>query len=262
MSIRRGMFVVHVIYDALGGRNDMELRELNSISRKSVKPVSVVCTRVTLGYEALPDPVLEDLSVSFDAGSIHAIVGPSGSGKSTLINGVLGIQPILSGEVRIAGINSDTTVLHDELDPFDWMCSVGYLSQMPFLFRGTVRENLTMMRPNQKVDEDLVMELVQRLDMSDALGADPLEFILSEGGTSLSGGQQQRLALIRALQFKRPVFILDEATSALDEAMRDVVFGILQERAEEGACIILVTHDKAVAAQCDSVLNLEDFQRN
>lgn len=261
MSIRRGMFVVHVIHDALEGRNDVQLKELNPIAAQTSNVVSVTCSNLALGYEALPEPVLKDLNVSFNSGGIHAIVGPSGSGKSTLINGVLGIQPVLSGVISITGLSNQPRVLHEELDPFDWMCSVGYLSQMPFLFRGSVRENLTMMRPKQAVDEDLVLELVSRLDMGEALGPNPFDFVLNEGGTNLSGGQQQRLALIRALQFRRPVFILDEATSALDEVMRDVVFDILRERADEGACIILVTHDKAVASQCDSVLDLESFHR-
>ena len=72
----------------------------------------------------------------------------------------------------------------------------------------------------------------------------------------MSGGQQQRLALLRALQIQRPVLILDEATSALDSELRDVVFGLLRERAQEGCNVILVTHDKELAEQCDDVLDL------
>jgi len=88
------------------------------------------------------------------------------------------------------------------------------------------------------------------------LGSNPLAFELHEGGSNLSGGQQQRLALLRALQIRRPVLILDEATSALDSELRDVVFRLLRERAQEGCNVILVTHDKELAEQCDDVVDL------
>ena len=80
--------------------------------------------------------------------------------------------------------------------------------------------------------------------------------MLHEGGSNLSGGQQQRLALLRALQIERPVLVLDEATSALDRKLRDIVFGLLRERAQDGGNVILVTHDKELAEQCDDVLDL------
>ena len=80
--------------------------------------------------------------------------------------------------------------------------------------------------------------------------------MLHDGGNNLSGGQQQRLALLRALQIKRPVLILDEATSALDSKLRDVVFELLRERAAAGCNVILVTHDNELAQRCDDVLEL------
>ena len=133
---------------------------------------------------------------------------------------------------------------------------MGYLSQQPFLFQGTVRENLTLRVPGATVNEAKALELVQQLHLSECLGSDPLAFELQEGGSNLSGGQQQRLALLRALQVERPVLILDEATSALDTELRDVVFELLQGRAKTGCNVILVTHDKQLANQCDTVLNL------
>ena len=110
--------------------------------------------------------------------------------------------------------------------------------------------------PGAELNEGLVTSLIQKLKLDECLGTQPLEFVLHEGGSNLSGGQQQRLALLRALQIKRPVLILDEATSALDSELRDVVFDLLRERANAGCNIVLVTHDNELARRCDDVLEL------
>ena len=73
----------------------------------------------------------------------------------------------------------------------------------------------------------------------------------------MSGGQQQRLALMRSLQVETKVLLLDEATSALDVDSRDKVVHILKERADRGTLIIIITHDRELAAMCDEVLDLE-----
>ena len=95
------------------------------------------------------------------------------------------------------------------------------------------------------------------MGLQECLGNDPLEFRLNEGASNLSGGQQQRLALLRALQLQKPILVLDEATSALDMDSRDKVFRILRERADRGTLIIIITHDRELAAMCDEVLDLE-----
>ena len=88
-----------------------------------------------------------------------------------------------------------------------------------------------------------------------------MNFEIQEGGGNLSGGQQQRIALVRALQLKRPVLVLDEATSALDEDLRNIVFDILRKRAEAGCNVIIVTHDMALASECDDILTLQILEQ-
>ena len=261
ISMRRGMFVVHVIHDALEGRNDGELRSMNNSDSVIKSKFSVSCKGLTLGYEALENPVIRDLNCAFESGKIYAIVGASGSGKSTLINALLGVHPVQSGVIEICSEEGRRYALHEDLDSFDWMKSIGYLSQLPFLFNGSVRENMVMMVPDEKVDEETVLALLSRFELLETLGLTPLDFILNEGGTNLSGGQQQRLALVRALQHSREVLILDEATSALDERMRDIVFEELRKRSKQGCCIILVTHDLDIAKDCDRVLELEALDK-
>jgi len=212
---------------------------------------------LTLGYEG-GAPGIEGLNATFEPGRIHTITGASGSGKSTLISALLGLHPPSSGQVMIEGRE-----LGGELAPADWLGSAAYLSQHPFLFAGTVRENLTLGAEEDSMDEAGALELIKRLGLHEALGTSPLDFQLYEGGSNLSGGQQQRQALIRALRLERPVLVLDEATSGLDGAARDAVLAVLEAYAAAGAgrTVLLVTHDADVRAK-HSGIGLDDSKAN
>ena len=240
----------------MGARNEPESKNCKASFSEQVGTIEILVNKATLSYEALEDPVLDQFNHSFSHGKIHAVIGPSGSGKSTLISALLGLHKPKQGAI-VAQLNGqETIILGEDLDLHDWILHVGYLSQQPFLFQGTVRDNLTLRVPGATLNEELVSSLIQKLQLDDCLGQNPLEFALHEGGNNLSGGQQQRLALLRALQIQRPVLILDEATSALDRELRDVVFDLLRERAAAGCNVILVTHDNELAQRCDAVLDL------
>ena len=101
-------------------------------------------SQATLSYEALTDPVLEQFNHSFSHGKIHAVVGPSGSGKSTLISALLGLHKPEQGAIEILLNDQKSITLGEELGLHDWLLHVGYLSQQPFLFQGSVRDNLTL----------------------------------------------------------------------------------------------------------------------
>ncbi|MDA0728866.1 MAG: ABC transporter ATP-binding protein [Bacteroidetes bacterium] len=210
---------------------------------------------VSVAYEG-GGTVVKGVTWTFEPGMMHAIVGPSGSGKSTVVHALLGLQPAHSGDIMVGPAEGPPQRLGEDVSVRQWMGRVGYLSQQPFMFAGTVKENLTMGVPGRMVDDASVRAQVKALGLEECLGADPLAFHLVEGGQNLSGGQQQRLALLRALQLNRPVLVLDEATSALDDGQRDRVFALLRERAASGQTVLLVTHDKDLAARCDTVMDL------
>ena len=180
-------------------------------------------------YEALELPVVTALSDTFQAGKVNGIVGPSGSGKSTLVSALLGIHPIASGSFLLQTDNQPVVPFLPTKEMNKWIQNVSYLSQQPFLFQGTLGENLTLRVDDVQLDEPKVLSLIESLELTDVLGDDPLSFELHEGGTNLSGGQQQRIALLRALQHQRPLILLDEATSALDPRLSKVVFDLLRE---------------------------------
>jgi ABC-type multidrug transport system fused ATPase/permease subunit len=213
--------------------------------------IDVELQSLELGYESLERSVINNLSSTLSSGKLHAIVGPSGCGKSTLINAILGIHKPVNGQVKLT--DSKTK---EELKKDSWLSCTAYLSQQPFLFSGSIRDNLTLRVPGIKLDEEKVHDLIMRLELDRCLGPNPLDFQLNEGGMNLSGGEQQRLALLRAIQINRPVLIIDEATSALDARMSAKIIEILKEMASEGVNIIMVTHDNELAEKCDDILEL------
>ena len=264
MGMRSSYYVINVIEAALQSwaenPDNPEHPEHAPVdpSQSGWQQATISLEGLTIGYKTLTEPVLANLNCTFAPGQIHAIVGPSGSGKSTLVNTILGLHPPISGEIQVGRSSDDQATLRHEVPVKAWLANIGYLSQQPFLFNGSVRENLTMRVPNMTVDEEEVNRLIARLDLTDCLGDEPLDFELLEGGNNLSGGQQQRLAILRALRIQRPVLILDEATSALDGLKRDAVFELLRKRADSGTNVLLITHDMSLAEQCDTVLDLGD----
>ena len=260
MQMRGQHYVLETMERGCSNRLNNHIRTTSNTEHVATAHLHV--NQATLSYEALKEPVLEQFNQSFSHGKVHAVIGPSGSGKSTLISALIGLHKPEQGAIEVQLNGKETLTLGEDLDLHDWLLHVGYLSQQPFLFQGTVRDNLTLRIPGAALNEELVSSLIQKLNLNDCLGTRPLEFVLHEGGRNLSGGQQQRLALLRALQIKRPVLILDEATSALDSELRDVVFELLRERADAGCNVILVTHDNELAHRCDDVLDLGTLSKD
>lgn len=256
INLRAKYHLINVIEAALLAERDAPPEP--ALTALDWPKVSIELKGVTLTHEGLETPVIRNLSTRFDHGGMHAIVGPSGSGKTTLIHALLGLHPVHSGEVLITHPGGSRLDMVRDLTLGGWISNVGYLSQHPFLFEGTLEENLTMGIEGDGVDEVEVAALIRKLDLTALLGERPLDFAVLEGGQNLSGGQQQTIALLRVLRLNRPILILDEATSALDEGKRDLVFDVLRERAEAGATVILITHDLQLAQRCDTVLDLAD----
>ncbi|MAB74448.1 MAG: hypothetical protein CMC99_05785 [Flavobacteriales bacterium] len=225
------------------------------VNTSELGPVDIDIQDLSLAYQGSNSNVLVGLSHAFKAGRLAAIVGPSGSGKSTLIRAIMGLHRPVSGEISVKSA-TQTTILHENLKSQEWLANISYVSQQPFLFEGTLRDNLCLTSQNVHLDETKINTLVDRLNLRSCLGDDHMNFQITENGNNLSGGQKQRIAILRALQLDRPLVVLDEATSALDEKLRDVVLELLQEKARNGCNIILVTHDEELSAQCDVVLEL------
>ncbi|MEU8359578.1 ABC transporter ATP-binding protein [Nonomuraea sp. NPDC048882] len=197
-----------------------------------------------------PVHALRGVSLEVTAGELVAVMGPSGSGKSTLLNLAGGLDRPTSGSVTIegrdlAGVKDLAAVRRT---------SVGYVFQdlnlIPSL---TAAENVMLPR-----ELDGVRTGRARAEALEALAEVGAEEVAGRFPEELSGGQRQRVAIARALTGERRLLLADEPTGALDTAMGDEILQLLRTRADEGAAVLLVTHEPRYAAWADRVIYLRD----
>ncbi len=182
-------------------------------------------------------------------GSFISIVGESGSGKSTIAGILTGKNKRYEGEVTIGG-----TELRD-LSEESRMKNITYVSHQSYLFKGTVRENLLMGRPDAAEEE--LWAVLERVKLKDFLQEENgLDIMLSEKAANLSGGQCQRLALARVLLHNSPVYIFDEATSNIDVESENDIMEEIKALAEHKT-VILISHRLANVTDSDHIYVLD-----
>jgi putative ABC transport system ATP-binding protein len=208
-----------------------------SSTQKSTGVDSAILRAEKLG-RSVPNKILvADVDLEVHRGETLAIVGPSGSGKSSLLRLLNRLDEPTSGTVYLDGVD------YRNIAPRELRRRVGMVTQRPFLFPGTVVDNLRF-GPRQRGEElsDNVVEELLRGVLLDGLGGRDV--------ANLSGGEQQRVSFARTLANSPEVMLLDEPTSALDEnARREVEAVIARIGREQGMPCVLVTHDAAQAAR-------------
>lgn len=209
----------------------------------------IVCRDLHFSYE--PDrEILHGVNLRFPQGSFTALVGESGCGKSTIASILMGRNKGYTGSVAIGGVEL-TDVYEDSL-----MMHLTYISHNSYLFKGTVRDNLLMGKPNAS-DQEL-WAVLEQTKLADFLrGEQGLDTPLAEKASNLSGGQCQRLALARALLHDSPVYLFDEATSNIDvESENDIMEQI--HKLAETKTVLLISHRLANVVNADFIYVLED----
>ncbi len=205
---------------------------------------------LTFTYPTGKTPALDRVSFSIPAGTMLGVVGRSGSGKSTLTRLLQGINRDYSGFLKIDGAELR------EINLVHLRRSFGVVLQDNFLFRGSVRDNITAGRPGLTI-EDVVRaarlagaeEFIERLPQG-------YDTWIEEGSSNISGGQKQRLAIARALIVDPRILILDEATSALDPESEALVNANLT-RIGRGRTMVIVSHRLASLVECDQILVMD-----
>ncbi|WP_053800122.1 thiol reductant ABC exporter subunit CydD [Streptomyces rimosus] len=195
------------------------------------------------------EPSLPRTSFDVAPGETVALVGPSGAGKTTLLNVLLGFAEPAAGRVRVGGRDLAG------IDPEDWRRRIAWVAQRPYLFAGTIAENVRLARPD--ADDAAVHAALRDAGALDFVAAlpDGAATVLGEGGSGLSAGQRQRLALARAFLADRTVLLLDEPTASLDgETEAGIVDAV--RRLAAGRTVLLVVHRPALLAVADRVVRL------
>ncbi|GAB2576907.1 ABC transporter ATP-binding protein [Microlunatus antarcticus] len=194
---------------------------------------------------------LKHLSLKVRPGQLAAIVGPSGSGKTTMTYLVPRFYDVTEGAVLVDGVDvRDLTM--DSLAE-----TVGMVTQEPYLFHGTIYDNIAYARPGASEDE--VHRAAVNANIHDRIMgfAEGYETITGERGYRLSGGEKQRLAIARVFLMDPRVLILDEATSALDTETERLVQEAL-ERATQGRTTIAIAHRLSTIQNADVIFGLQD----
>jgi len=183
-------------------------------------------------------------SLAVRPGEVVAITGPSGAGKSTLLAAILGsVEPSAGRVLAVAGDGSGTDVR--ELDPEAWRRRVAWVPQSPYLFAGTVADNVRLGAPDAGDAE--VAVAVAAVGLGDL---DP-SLVLGERGRGLSSGQRRRVGIARALVRRAAILLLDEPTAGLDGVAETAVVAAVRAEAARGAAVLLVAHRPGAVAGAD-----------
>ncbi len=224
-------------YDELFQYLDLETEALGEKVPETFLSRELKMTNVYFQYDK--ETILSDVCLTLEKGKWLGIEGKSGAGKTTLINLLIGIYAPTAGTMTLDGIPLKDIKL-------DWYRShIAYVPQDPFLFNGTIRENIQLFCGD--IDTDTIHDALKKANIYDFVNdlPDGLDSYIGENGLSISGGEKQRLALAIALMTNRPLLVLDEATSNMDtfsqEYVRDTLKSLVDQ---EERTIISVSHRK------------------
>ena len=206
---------------------------------------------VSFSYGPALPPVIRDISFKIPEGAFVGMVGTSGAGKTTLTRLVQGLYAPQRGIVRVDGVDVR------EIDLVHLRHHLGVVLQDNFIFRGTIRQNIAMGRPDATIEQIVeaarlggAIEFIERLPQG-------FDTLLEENAANLSGGQKQRLAIARALVRGPRILLFDEATSALDPESEMIVHANLRAIAR-GRTLVMISHRLSSLVEADFIIVLEN----
>jgi subfamily B ATP-binding cassette protein MsbA len=206
----------------------------------------IALENVSMRYGAEGEFAVDGVTLTIPRGSSFALVGPSGSGKSTLLSLLGGVFEATSGTITIGGRDLRTLDLDAHRE------RIGYVSQEPFAFQASLRENLLLAKPDATEDDLLralraanAQHIVERLPNG-------LDSEIGEGGKTLSRGERQRIAVARLFLSDPEIVLLDEPTASLD-AQNEMLVKVALDQILVGRTTILVTHRTRMVRECDAI---------
>jgi ATP-binding cassette subfamily B protein len=225
------------------------------VDRKTAKPLinprgQINYNNVTFRYDENSE-VLDNVSISIDAGKTVAFVGPSGGGKTTLCSLLPRFYDVTFGSITIDGIDIRDVTLKSLRN------SIGIVQQDVYMFSGSIRDNILYGKPD--ADEKEIIEAAKNANIHDFIMSldDGYDTYVGERGTRLSGGQKQRIAIARVFLKNPPVLILDEATSALDnESERHIQASL--EHLSKNRTTIVIAHRLSTIRNADEIIVISE----
>jgi ABC-type multidrug transport system fused ATPase/permease subunit len=207
---------------------------------------------VEFKYQGADKTVFSGLDLSIQKGALIGVVGHSGAGKTTLVDLIIGLLQPTAGHIDVDGQPLDQSIMSS------WMSKIGYVSQNPYIYDGTLAENIAFGLEPGEIDRDKVLACCQQAAVSEFLPDLPngIDTPIGERGTRLSGGQRQRVAIARALYRDIEILVLDEATSALDTKSEIAIQRAIKALAGH-LTVIIIAHRLETVEDCDTVIWLE-----
>ena len=206
---------------------------------------------ITFSYDSDKNKILDKFNLNIKHKTTVALVGPSGSGKSTILNLLTKSYLPENGIITIDNVDIK------DLDEATFKDAISIVSQSPYIFNMSIKDNLLLVNPNANSDEiDRVCKQACLYDYINSL-PDKYDTVIGESGVNLSGGQKQRLAIARTLLKNSPILLFDEATSALDNQTQSEIKATLDNLKNEYT-IIIVAHRLSTIQDCDTIHVIED----
>lgn len=205
---------------------------------------------VVFRYPHQKTPALNAVSLTVGQGDHVGVIGAVGSGKTTLERLILNLYQPEAGSVQIDGVDVR------QIDPADLRRNIGVVQQTPYLFFGTVRENITL--GHESVPDSAVLRAAEMAGVMNFLRDSEagLDTQIGERGENLSGGQRQAIAIARALLYDPPILLLDEPTASIDPGSERRLYTHLKEIIK-GKTVLLVTHRSAVLGLVDRLVLMD-----
>lgn len=213
------------------------------------KDIDIILKDVDFSYEE-DRKILQGINIALVPGSFVSLVGESGCGKSTIVGLLSARNKGYNGKITMAGINLS------EISEASLMSHVTVVRNNSYLFKGTVKENLHMAKPDATDKE--MYEVLDKVNLTGFLNAqEGLDTKLQERASNLSGGQCQRLAIARALLKDAQVYIFDEATSNIDIESEELIMKVIHELAKTKT-VLLISHRLANVVHSDMIYFLKN----